>query len=173
METSRRSFLKLGLIGAVVLAAGGTVYRALQPPAPRRFTLDGDASAVLTAVLPVMLGPVFPADPAARAAAIAATVERVNNAILGLPLSAQKEVQDLFGLLALAPGRRLLAGVSGSWAEAAPQQIEAFLNSWRGHRYSMLQTAYLALHDLMAGAWYSDPAHWAAIGYPGPIKELG
>jgi len=22
------------------------------------------------------------------------------------------------------------------------------------------------------GAWYSEPAHWDAIGYPGPLKEL-
>ncbi|MYM91935.1 hypothetical protein GTP91_32755, partial [Rugamonas sp. FT82W] len=93
-------------------------------------------------------------------------------AIHGLPLATQKEVQDLFGLLALAPARRWLAGVSGSWGEAAPQEVAAFLERWRHHRLAMLQTAYLALHDLILGSWYAEPSTWAGIGYPGPLKEL-
>jgi hypothetical protein len=36
----------------------------------------------------------------------------------------------------------------------------------------MLQSAYHALHDLIFGGWYADSASWAAIGYPGPLKEL-
>eukprot|EP01030_Chromulinospumella_sphaerica_P009081 gene9081-8893_t len=82
-----------------------------------------------------------------------------------------KEVQDLFGLLALAPARRLLAGVSASWEQAEPAEVADFLQSWRSHRLAMLQTAYLALHDLVLGSWYADPSSWAAIGYPGPRKD--
>jgi len=171
--TSRRSFLKIGVFGALTLAAGGAIYRATHPPAPPgSFVLDGDARAVLAAVIPSMLGPALPADPAARAAAIAGMLERVSGAIHGLPLATQKEVQDLFGLLALAPARRFLAGVPDSWQQATPQQVDAFLHSWRTHRIGMLVTAYQAMHDLILGPWYADPANWAAIGYPGPIKEL-
>lgn len=173
MQTSRRSFLKIGVLGAITLAAGGALYRTLHTPAPPgRFVLDGAARAVLTAVIPAMIGSMLPADPRARALAIAATTERVEGAIHGLPLATQKEVQDLFGLLALAPARRFLAGVPQDWAQASPQQIGGFLDSWRHHRFAMLQTAYLAMHDLIIGAWYADPSTWAAIGYPGPIKEL-
>ncbi|HJV02391.1 MAG TPA: hypothetical protein VJ752_17780 [Burkholderiaceae bacterium] len=173
MTTSRRSFLKIGIIGAVTLAAGGALYRVVHGPAqPHAFALDDNARAVLTAIIPSMLGPVLPDAPAARAAAVANTVERVAGAVHGLPLATQKEVQDLFGLLSLGPARRFLAGVPASWNEATPAQIDAFLQSWQYHRIAMLVTAYQALHDLIAGAWYSDPAHWDAIGYPGPIKEL-
>jgi hypothetical protein len=35
-----------------------------------------------------------------------------------------------------------------------------------------LRSAYQALHDLVLGAWYANPANWDAIGYPGPLKEL-
>jgi hypothetical protein len=28
------------------------------------------------------------------------------------------------------------------------------------------------MHDLVLGAWYANPSNWAAIGYPGPLKEL-
>ena len=173
MTTSRRSFLKIGIIGAVTLAAGGALYRAVQGPAqPHAFALDDNARAVLTAIVPSMLGPALHDAPDARAAAVARTVERVAGAVHGLPLATQKEVQDLFGLLSLGPARRFLAGVPASWNEATPAQIDAFLQSWQHHRIAMLVTAYQALHDLVAGAWYADPAHWEAIGYPGPIKEL-
>ncbi|APA69376.1 hypothetical protein [Janthinobacterium sp. 1_2014MBL_MicDiv] len=173
MGMRRRSFLKLGLIGACTLAAGGAAYRAVRGPAPPgRFMLDGEARAALAAIVPAMLGGALPQDAGARAAALDGAIVGVRTAILGLPLAAQQEVQDLFGLLALAPARRFVAGVKGGWREADPAQVSAFLQSWRTHRLATLQTAYLALHDLILGAWYADAAHWAAIGYPGPLPEL-
>ena len=173
MGTSRRTFLKIGGIAALALASGGAIYRLVHGPAPlQRFTLDGEAKAAIDAIVPAMLAGALPSEPPARQAAIASTTERVHQAILGLPLAAQKEVQDLFGLLALGPARRFLAGVPETWSEASVEQVSAFLQSWRVHRFGMLQSAYGALHDLIIGSWYSDPANWPAIGYPGPIKEL-
>lgn len=172
METSRRSFLKAGALGALLLAAGGGIYRYTHPAAPHAFVLDGAARTALDAIVPALLAGALPAQPGARAQALRATVERVHQTILGLPLATQKEVQDLFGLLALAPARRLLAGVRHDWASAPPDEVSAFLQDWRVHRLGLLRSAYQALHDLVLGSWYSDPDHWAAIGYPGPIPEL-
>ncbi len=173
MASNRRTFLKVGALAALTLAAGGGVYRYTHPPGPlQRFVLDGEAKAALDAIVPAMLAGALPADPAARGAAITATTGRVHQAIRGLPLGAQKEVQDLFGLLALAPARRALTGVSGPWSSASPEQVGVFLQEWRFHRLGMLQTAYHALHDLIIGSWYADPSSWSAIGYPGPMKEL-
>ncbi len=169
MASSRRTFLKVGGVAALVLAAGGAIYRSTRPPSlPSAFVLDGDAKTVIDALVPAMLGSSTPQDPQARAA----VTERVHHAINGLPRLAQKEVQDLFGLLALAPTRRFLAGIPDGWAKASPEQLAAFLQGWRTHRFAMLQSGYHALHDLIYGAWYGDPASWAAIGYPGPLKEL-
>ncbi|MDZ5635165.1 hypothetical protein [Janthinobacterium sp. GMG1] len=169
----RRSFLKLGLLGACALAAGGAAYRLVRGPAPPgRFVLDGAARAALAAIVPAMLGSALPQETPARATALDGAIAGVDMAIRGLPLAAQQEVQDLFGLLALAPARRFVAGVKDGWREAEPAQVAAFLQSWRTHRLATLQTAYLALHDLILGAWYADAAHWAAIGYPGPLPEL-
>lgn len=172
METNRRSFLKAGALGALLLAAGGGIYRFTHPPQAQRFVLDGDARTALDAIVPAILAGALPLDPGARAQAVTATVERVHQTILGLPLATQKEVQDLFGLLALAPARRFLAGVKHDWASASLDEVSAFLQDWRVHRLGLLRTAYAALHDLVLGSWYSDPDHWAAIGYPGPIPEL-
>jgi hypothetical protein len=172
MQISRRSFFKIGVAGACTLAAGGALYRLTQAPVAHRFALEGGAQAVLHAVIPAVLGPALPTEPAARAAALTAASQRVRDTVLALPLSTQKEVQDLFGLLALGPARRLLAGVAGGWEQADPAQVEAFLQSWRTHSLQTLQIAYQALHDLIIGAWYADPSSWERIGYPGPLKEL-
>ena len=172
METNRRSFLKAGFLAAFVLAAGGGIYRAVHTPGAQRFVLDGEARAALDAIVPAMLAGALPAPAAERTAAVSRTVEGVQIAISNLPLSVQKEVQDLFGLLALAPARRLLTGVSGGWHGADPKAVSAFLQDWRLHRFALLRTAYGALHDLSLGAWYAQPASWSAIGYPGPMKEL-
>lgn len=169
MPISRRKFLKIGFFGAVTLAAAGGLYRALKSPAPlNRFALDGEARVALAAIVGAMLQGTLPATPEATDKAIAHTLE----AIAGLPLATQKEIQDLFGLLTLGPARRFLAGVPDDWANAKREDVTAFLQSWRVHRFMMLQSAYHALHDLIIGGWYVDESTWASIGYPGPIKEL-
>ena len=161
----RRSFLKAGLLGGLALVAGGAVYRQLRPPVSQRFALDAQGRTMLAALIPAITGL------APDAAALAAGIDRVGGAIGGLPLRVKMEISDLFGLLAMAPTRRLLAGVP-PWAEATPQQLADFLQGWRTHRTEMLQTAYHGLHDLVIGAWYAEPATWTGIGYPGPMKEL-
>jgi hypothetical protein len=172
METSRRSFLKAGALAALVLAAGGGIVRYTHPPAPKGFVLDGEARNALHAIVPAILAGVLPTEASARADAIASTTGRLNQTILGLPLATQQEVQDLFGLLALGPARRLLTGIPHGWLDAKDAEVNAWLQDWRTHRIGLLRTAYQALHDLVLGSWYSDPASWAAIGYPGPLKEL-
>lgn len=172
MGIQRRTFLKTGLLGALALALGGGIYRATRAQGAQPYALDPDARAALGAIVPALLADALPVEPGARGAAVAAATQRVQAAIAGLPLAVQKEVQDLFGLLALGPARRFLAGVPAAWTQATPEQAAAFLQAWRTHRFTLLQTAYHALHDLVLGAWYADPSTWAAIGYPGPIKEL-
>lgn len=166
---SRRSFLKVGLAGAITLAVAGGLYRATKTPSPLgKFTLDGDAKSALAAIVAVMLKGAVPDS----AQGIESAVVRVQGAIAGLPLITQKEIQDLFALLTLGPTRRFLAGIPDNWSNAKPEDVAAFLQSWRVHRISMLQSAYHALHDLIIGPWYADESTWASIGYPGPIKEL-
>ena len=167
MGTSRRTFLRAGGLAALALAAGGALYRAHRDTAPHRFALDGEARAALHAIAPaILLGALPPG------AALNATIDAVHAAILGLPPATQKEVQDLFGLLALAPARRLLTGVSGGWENARTEDVSAFLQDWRLRRLGLLRSAYHALHDLVLGAWYAQESSWAATGYPGPMKEL-
>lgn len=167
LSLSRRGFLKAGLAGTLVLAGSGAAYRFLSPSAtPARFILDQQAQVALAAIVPVILnGAIEPAH-------ISDAVDRVRHAIGNLPLTTQKEIQDLFAMLTLAPARRFVVGISQDWSEAPPEEVAAFLQRWRLSRFALLQSAYHALHDLVTGSWYADESTWAAIGYPGPMKEL-
>lgn len=170
MPTSRRTFLKLGVFSAMTLAAAGLAYRSLRKPPPATpFALDPEARTALRAISATILKGVIDKD---NAAALDAAIGGTLKAISGLSLAAQKELSDLFGMLVMAPSRRLLVGLSTPWAEAKQEDIARFLDKWRMHRIGLLQAAYFALHDLILGAWYGEPANWAAINYPGPLKEL-
>jgi hypothetical protein len=172
METNRRTFLKAGALGLVALAVGGGLYRATRPASAARFVLDGEAKAALDAIIPAVLDGVLPAAGPARQQAIAGTTARVHAAIAGLPLPTQGELQDLFGLLALAPARFALTRMTHGWADASVGEVADFLEHWRESRVGLLQSAYFAVHDLVFAAWYAEPSSWQAIGYPGPMKEL-
>lgn len=169
MSLTRRSFIKAGLLGTLTLVAAGGLYRTLKSPEPLKpFALDAEGHAALTAICRAVIGNAMPATPEANDLAVKHTLD----AIAGLPLATQKEVQDLFGLLTIGPTRRFLAGVPDEWSKAKPEDVAAFLQSWRVHRLGLLQSGYHALHDLIVGGWYADESTWAGIGYPGPLKTL-
>ena len=172
---SRRAFLKVGVGAALVLAVGGGIYRATRPAgaaAPHTpFVLDGAALAALRAIVPALLAGALAAGPG-RARAIEDVIAHVHDAIRMLPPGSQKDIQDLFGLLALGPARRLLTGIAGPWSQAAPEEVGSFLQDWRVSQFGLLRAGYGALQNLVMGVWYAAPAHWEAIGYPGPQLEF-
>ena len=90
------------------------------------------------------------------------------------------------GLLALSPSdvqlefRRLLrlfeSGISGvltgtgwtSFSGASERSRAARLRAWERSRIAILRTGYQAMKRLCAACYYSSPAAWPSIGYPGP-----
>lgn len=166
---NRRQFLKAGLIGGAVLAAGGAwvVWRDIR---------DADASLpprdriaeVLAAIAPVLLAGALPADPAQRSRALSVVTVGVKEIVAAFPPAVRTEVADLFRLLDIRIARRLLTGVRTDWRDADPADVKAFLERWRWSRIAPLQTGYFALHDMVLGAWYANESAWAQLGYPGP-----
>lgn len=129
---SRRSFLRTGLIGTLALATAGGLYRTARPAdAAGKFLFDDQARAVLNAIIPVVLKDATDSSFSAATSAI----YRVQKAIAGLPLTTQREIQDLFGLLTLAPSRRFLVGLPDDWPQVKQEDVAAFLNRWRLHRF--------------------------------------
>jgi hypothetical protein len=172
---SRRTFIVAGLAGGVALTLA-TLWRGrdaapvadpAQEPLAR---LGAAAPAILAAVIPVMLDGALPQPEAARREAAAETLVNVGRAVAGLPPAAQDELAELFALLGFGPARMLLARVGPPWSQASPAEIEAFLASWRQSGFTLLRSAYDALHQIIYAAWYGNPRSWAAIGYAGPPK---
>lgn len=160
----RRTFLKLGVGGGALLAAAGAAsWLAVRDPRANR-------REVLAGVIPAILDTALPTDAGQRARAIEQASAAVEVAIGALSAPAQDELAQLFALMVLAPTRLALAGLARPWHEADVAEVSAVLQGWRTHRLELLQSAYHALHDLVAGSWYAEPAHWAAIGYEGPPR---
>ncbi len=154
--------MQAGTIGAALLALGGA-GAMLAGRDPVR-----DRADVLRGVIPALLEGALPPDGPARAAAIERSLGWTVAAIERLPSHLQKEIGQLFTLLAIPPARIALAGVSKPWAEASVADVSSFLTAWRHHRIALMRTGYLALHDLVLGPWYADASNWPAIGYDGP-----
>lgn len=159
---SRRAFIKAGLLGGLVLAGGGAWYAATREHAPAG-RLGRGTRAMFEAITPVMLSGML----GGGDEQVERVVDGIERAVAGLSAAAQSELAELFGLLDFYPARKLLTGI-GDWRLAPPADIAAFLEGWRFHRFALLQGGYAALHDLVLGAWYAQPASWEAIGYPGP-----
>lgn len=171
----RRSLLGLGLAGGLVLAAaGGGAAWMLRTPAWHRGQLSPDARALLGAVAVSVLDGSLPApgDPL-REPALKAHLERFARALGTLSPATQAEVDQLLSVLNTAPGRRLLAGLASPWPQASKAEVDAALQAMRVSDTMIRRQAYHALRDLTQAAYFSDPATWAALGYPGPHPLTG
>ena len=163
----RRTWLKLGAVSAALLAVGRGSVALLQPGwVDAKLTPAGRE--VFQAAARGLLEGTLPAREPARGTALAALLDRVDALIAGLPSHAQAELSQLLALLASAPGRRLFAELPGPWPSATEAQIQQSMQSMRLSPLALRQQAYQALHDIVGGAYFSEPATWTQMGYPGP-----
>lgn len=163
----RRRLLKLGLASAAVLAVAGGAL-ALAQPGLDGARLSSSGRTVFAAVGQAILDGTLPRSGPARLNATAGLLDRIDSLIGGLPEHARAELSQLLALLASAPGRFALMGISKPWPEAAAAEIQGGLQSMRMSNLLLRQQAYHALHDIVGGAYFSDAATWQFIGYPGP-----
>ena len=165
----RRTLLKLGATSAALLAlVGGTV--ALIQPGLERGVLTAAGREVFRAVSIGVLDKTLPAQSVAREAALTALLGRIDVLISALPSHAQAELSQLLSILATGAGRRALAGLATPWLNAGVQQVQAALQDMRLSSLTVRQQAYAALHDITAGAYFSEPSTWQLLGYPGPLE---
>lgn len=125
----------------------------------------------MRAVAPVVLGPLLPSDPVARAAALDAGMACLDDYLAHFSLSLQRQTRLLFGALALLPVRLLLLGSWRRWRSVEAQHVEEFLLSARNSDVLPLRRFYNFLQSMAVVAWFDLPAAWEEIGYPGPPIE--
>ena len=164
----RRTLLKLGATSAALLAVIGGAAALIQPGLERgALTLAGRE--VFRAIGLGVLDKTLPEQAAAKEPALTALLSRIDVLISALPPHAQAELSQLLSILASGAGRRALAGLSKPWAEARTEDIQAALQDMRLSSLAVRQQAYAALHDITAGAYFSEPLTWMMLGYPGPL----
>jgi len=169
-NVTRRTLLKAGIGGGAVLVFAKwmvTSNSRRESPEGRGSALDPSAQAIVAAIVPVLLEGALPGTNGSVEAR-AEVVAGVDRAVTGLPPASRKELEQLFALLSFPPTRCLIAGVWSPWPSASRETVAAFLDSWRGSRFTLLRSGYGALHQLVLAAWYGNTRAWPAIGYAGP-----
>lgn len=172
-QPSRRQLLKTGAVAAVGLwgvgvtgawlsqaeaatgAAGMAFFRAKDLPLMRAV-----AGAYLDGMLPV-------GSLAVRMDAVDRTIAAADRYFSSYSPAVQAEALQAFDLLGLAP-MRWLGGLWSSWESASPADVNRFLERLRTGRFALSRQIFQLVAGLAVVGWYSQPASWAAIGYPGP-----
>ena len=167
-HVKRRTFLKIGITSAVVLAVGGGAV-ALMSPGLVEGKLSPAAREVMAKVAQAMLLGTLPTEPVALQAATNALLLRTDAFLSGLPAHVTPELDQLFSLLISAPGRRFLVGLSSSWQEASISEVGTALQAMRSSGTELRVQAYQGLHDIVCVPYFSGEESWAVLGYPGPI----
>jgi len=165
----RRGFLKKGLLGAALLAAGGggawlATRRTRPHPGLRRLEVFDAAQLTVLLAVADRLIPDHPGFPRPLEVGLPARMDAI--AAMAHPAS-QKELRqlvDLFesgfgGLLDLSP--RLFTECDGAAQDRR-------LRGWMTSRVAVRRTGYKALRRLVGAAYYAAEETWAAVGYPGP-----
>ncbi len=165
----RRGFLRKGLVGAALLAAGGgaawlATRRTRPSPQPGPLAVfDAVQAAVILAVAERLIPP-YSGFPRPAEIGIAARVDAI--AAMAHPAT-QKELRQLVSLFESALGG-LLDGSPRLFTECDAARQDRRLRAWMTSRIALRRTGFYALRRLVTSAYYSSPATWGAVGYPGP-----
>jgi len=168
----RRSLLKYSLITGGAVTTGSLLYSQIPFDEVQNKISELDLTffdhqdlSVLLAIIPVIL-----AGTQLSSKQLTQVIQSMDSGIQLLSLQTQKELRELFDLLANKLGRVILTGVWASWRTANAAQLIEFLNDWRNSYLELLQVGYQGLKQLVIGHYYAEPEHWKQIGYTGPPK---
>lgn len=163
----RRSLLKLGIGAAVVIGVAGAGVALLKPGlVDGGKKLSPGARQIFSAVARAVFdGGLLEAK---DAAGIQALLDRLDTSIAVFPAAVRAELSQVLSLLDTAAGRYALIGLKHDWNSVPTDELAAVLEDLRLSRSQTRQQIYRALRDLCSVAFFSDPARWSAVGYPGP-----
>ena len=166
---SRRSFLKVGLVGSAIAAVGG-VGLALRGPAMRAVpgglkVLSEKEYAIIAALGDVICPKRGPNLPGATAIDVA---KKADDLFATMPETAQKEFKILLGVFDNALTGLLFEGRITPFSKLSPEaQVRSF-ESWANSGVAFRRTAYHALRAMIPALYYGDKRTWKGVGYGGP-----
>ncbi len=163
----RRTFLKRGVVGGVLLMLGGgvglyavpTKHLAALPKTPLA-VLEPRSFQVLVAVA----GRVVTAQ-GADAADIAA---RADALLANAPEEVRHDINRLLMLFENALPGLLLDGRLLPFTRLSPEAQDAALLRWRDSSFALRRSGYHALRKVCLAAYYAKESSWPALGYAPP-----
>ncbi|ABZ01056.1 TPA: twin-arginine translocation pathway signal protein [Pseudomonas putida] len=158
----RRDLLRLSLGASAFLASASLIGCSAQTAATGYQALRDDDLPLLRALIPVVL--------AGAQATETLVLRSLDHKLAALSPEMLKLTRQLFDVLSLPLTRGPLTGIWGSWGQADPRQVTAFLQRWQDSSLNLLRMGHASLLQLLQMAWYERPESWAACGYPGPPK---
>lgn len=176
---SRRSLMKTGVLGGLMLVGASTVAQlqgcANLSPSPAGNTaaqwklLRPQDRAILGAVAPIALADAFPAE---RAAALDTFLPQVDAFLHSTSKANHEALHQLFDLLNLRIARLALTGIWSSWENMDDEQVESFLTGWRDSSIGQLRLGYAQLTQVLNLVWYAQPANVKTSIYPGAPRKI-
>lgn len=167
LTPKRRWFLKAALgIGVLGTTLGGLVYWHRGFSAGK---LTEHGKDVFHGLARGILGPMLPADPAQRAAALGGHVASMERFINGMPAVLQLEINAVLGLLGNAPTRYMLTNLGRAWREASDAEIAHALDTMRVNPLPSHRLTYQVVRGVTCMSFFSNSDHWPMTGYPGPL----
>jgi hypothetical protein len=168
MPLSRRTVLRYGLGGALLLAAGGTGIAlrstVLRRPARPLRMLDEKSFSILAAVADRIAPPGggFPS------AAELQVAEKIDALLATMHPANTHELEQALFLLENALAGLVFDGRARPFTQLDPAAQDEALRDWQLSRLAVRRKAYVAMHGLCAAAYYASPAIYPLVGYPGP-----
>ncbi len=167
MSASRRSVLKIGLVGSAVVAVGGAGLalrptHLLAPGAPLRCLTDKQFSvlaAVADALLPERDGWPRPGE--------IGIAEEVDATLACCHPGVRKEMGQVLGLIENALVGLLVDRRFTTFTGSSRERQRRILEGWRHSRSATLKACFLAVHGFVVAAYFNRPEIHALIGYPG------
>jgi len=176
LKHSRRGFLQLGLVASTSLALASNIAKAselikpatsnTQSAIPYRF-LDNASAEFFSALLPVVL-----AKENLDKSTIKSMLLALDSLIFHFNAFNQKQMMQLFEVMAFAPLRLVAGAPWTSWPQATPAAIQAFLEDWRDSRFELKRMGYLSICKVINLCWYARVESYSRIGYPGPPTHI-
>jgi hypothetical protein len=170
---TRRQLLRRGLTGSLLFAAAGATAAFWWPTRRRRpraglRVLDEKEASILAAVAETVLA----IEPGAPSVDDVDVVGRVDALLARSPKGVQREFARLLHLFENGTTGLLTATGWTSFTAATAASREARLRAWQTSRIALFRTGFQAMRRLCGACYYSSPASWAAVGYPGPPDIL-
>lgn len=172
-QKSRRSFLKRGFFGGLVLAMGGGALlvtrrsATVDIPAGLQILNASEYAVVWSLVqrfVPVRDG--FPSPDTLKTALAADAIIAMTEEVT------RQELRQLLMLFENALPNFLFGFRTSPFTQLSPTEQEQVLTEWRDSKLTIRRTGYSALRGIIMAAYYGNPMTWSAVGYGGPPKGI-